>query len=530
MIAKLTIAVLLIASISARHYAMDVDYNIREIKAEEAKLLRHDPTILGTSQFLDDQNTTGWLYYYSNANPVYPDWLQMFTTGFMEGYLTYNYIWQNYENDIEYFKFQNEEIYSSQVSGFITTQLAWISAQILANPTDDFWGLVNATFSQQVGLYNGYIAAIAKNLQPHMNLTFEQFYLLTYLSDLPDVISHFNAELDLKLHTPKCSFLAKLLNDSLITSHTTWDTYTGLMRTYKVLEFNLKNDLVTTERMSFSSMPGQLTSQDDFYIMDDNKFVTETTLISYNQSVFSWIHPSTLPYWIRITVANLAYVNQEQWAFTYFNHRSGTYNNMWIVVDYNQYNNYKDNLKYAKNIIWYIEEFYVMTSAIDVTQQLLVKQGYAASYNVPYNLSIAAIAEDPTNYTNDPRAILFAKYAPGIKNLEQFEYVMRLNNYSDTHNYCQAISSRCDLNPNTTFPWGALDAKVTADWLVGNHEAWLIAGPSSENLTPFTWNNWKQFNMEGMPTTYAFDWVFMDPAKNFSMSSPLDVEFETIDI
>jgi len=362
-----------------------------------------------------------------------------------------------------------------------------------------------------------------------MNLTFEQFYYLTYMADLSDVISHFNVEMYPKVHYPRCSFLAKLLNDSLITSHTTWYGYTGLMRTYKVLEFGLRNNLVRTRKMSFSSMPGQLPSQDDFYIMDDNKFVSETTLSCGNTSVFSWIHPATLPYWIRITVANLAYENQEQWAYTYFNHRSGTYNNMWIVVDYNQYNNYKKNLKQAKNIIWFIEEFYVMTSAIDVTQQLLVPQGYAASYNVPYSPAIAAIANLSTNYTDDERAILFGKYAPGIQNLEQFEYVMRLNNYSDTHNYCEAISSRCDLNPATTIPWGALDAKVTADWLIPNHEAWIIAGPTSENVTPFSWNNWKQFNITGMPMTFAFDWVFMDPAKNFT-NSTFDVEFSTIDI
>jgi len=52
---------------------------------------------------------------------------------------------------------------------------------------------------------------------------------------------------------------------------------------------------------------------------------------------------------------------------------------------------------------------------------------------------------DPTNYTSDIRAILFDKYAPGIKDWDGFKYVMRLNNYSDTSNYCNAIAARCDL-------------------------------------------------------------------------------------
>jgi len=254
--------------------------------------------------------------------------------------------------------------------------------------------------------------------------------------------------------------------------------------------------------------------------------VTETTLGNNNPDVYGWIHANSLPYWIRITVANLAYQNQEQWAYTYFNHRSGTYNNMWIVIDFGQYQHYKSNINNAHNIIWFIEEFYSLTSAIDVTQQLLVPQGYVASYNVPYNQTLQQLSQDETNYTTDPRYFLFKKYAPGIQNLEQFEYVMRLNNLSDTHNYCQAISSRCDLNPVTTFPWGAIDAKLTTDKLIPNHESWIISGPTSQSVPVFSWNNWPEFssNITGMPMTFNFDWVFISPSNNFSVSEQNFVE------
>jgi len=56
---------------------------------------------------------------------------------------------------------------------------------------------------------------------------------------------------------------------------------------------------------------------------------------------------------------------------------------------------------------------------------------------------------------------------------------MRLNNISDTGDYCQAISSRCDLQRKTDFPRGALDCKCTDEYMVGNHEAWIIDGPTS---------------------------------------------------
>jgi len=69
---------------------------------------------------------------------------------------------------------------------------------------------------------------------------------------------------------------------------------------------------------------------------------------------------------------------------------------------------------------------------------------------------------------------------------------MRLNNYSDTHSHCQAISSRCDLEFNDTeFPFGAIDSKVTSSKLVFDHDSYIISGPTTEvNNVPFTWSNW----------------------------------------
>jgi len=174
----------------------------------------------------------------------------------------------------------------------------------------------------------------------------------------------------------------------------------------------------------------------------------------------------------------------------------------------------------ASNIIWFIEEFYNLTSQMDVTQELLVPQGYVASYNVPYNLTILQESENPTNYTNDTRAILFAKYAPGIQTWDDFVYVMRLNNYTDTGNYCEAIASRCDLN-STPAMFGAIDCKATSDSMVPNHQAWIIVGPTDEQLPPFNWDAFPTLTGDGnstagMPSLYNFPWEFIDPATNFS--------------
>jgi hypothetical protein len=411
-------AFLLIAVYSKR-YAIDVDFQVSEILDETQDVLLKDDKIIATSSFTDDRNNSGWTYYEVQTSGSYPDWAQTYSAGYMEGYLGYDLIWDtwiNQKNYMEEVKGYNGKYH--EVKEFIVNQTKWMFHMAHKNSHDHYWNLVNATLAQVIGMYDGYRAAIAKNHAHNLTMSFDDMYTLTYASDLWDVITKFTGQ-DLK--PLKCSFLMRMTNDSLYASHTTWFDYFGLLRTYKVLNFNLHNPTVKTKRMSFSSQPGYVTSQDDFYILDHNRFVAETSLESDNSAVYDYLHYDSVPYWVRITVANLVYDTQQTWTDTYFAYRSGTYNNQWLVVDFNQYNSSKGDLTQAKNIIWLVEEFYSLTSAQDVTQTLLIPQGYVASYNVPYSPAIQALSENPTNYHNDSRAILFGKYAPGIQDLNEFK-------------------------------------------------------------------------------------------------------------
>jgi len=76
---------------------------------------------------------------------------------------------------------------------------------------------------------------------------------------------------------------------------------------------------------------------------------------------------------------------------------------------------------------------------------------------------------------------------------------MRLNNISDTHHYCSAIASRCDLekNQDNEFPFGALDCKATSDTMIPYHQATIQNGPTTElGLPPFNWTHWPQYHKD----------------------------------
>lgn len=516
-------AILLIAQ--GQFYTIDGNLNIQQIDAQYADISIQPPEIAGVASFWDNRTTDGWTYYTIQTSSNFPDWYQTYSAGYMEGYLAYDLIWDTWHNNIRFTLVDdghgNKVNYPDEVTQFINNQTKWMIGQVLANPEDNYWQLVNITLAQFYGMFAGYNAALVQNNKLHLFMSIEQFYTITYASDLSDIISKFtNGGIE---HVPKCSFLLRMTNDSMFGSHTTWFFFNDLLKTYKVLDFELANPLVQTKRISYSSQPGYISSQDDYYMLDNSKFVAETSYTSNNNKVYEWIHYDSVPYWIRITVANWVYDNQSTWTEYYLRNRSGTYNNQWLVVDFEQFNNSKNDIANAENIIWMVEEFYSMESYGDVTQTLLIPQGYVASYNVPYNETIEKYCKNPTNYTDDPRAILFAKYAPNIQTIEEFQLVMRLNNHSDTGNYCQAIASRCDLQDPKAFPFGSCDCKVTSDTLIPNHQAWIQVGPTTVvDLPPFNWTNWPQYidSAKGMPAYWDFPWVYVDPQVNFTNLIP----------
>ena len=149
----------------------------------------------------------------------------------------------------------------------------------------------------------------------------------------------------------------------------------------------------------------------------------------------------------------------------FLSYRSGTHNNQWLAIDYNQYYKYQESKSEAHDIVRMVEEYYYLSSSEDVTQSLLLKQSYVASYNVPYTPAIYDVSGYANsyghNYTDDPRALIFDKYYDTVDDMASMKAILRYNNISDTGDYCSAIAPRCDLLPKGPYTFGAIDAKVT---------------------------------------------------------------------
>jgi hypothetical protein len=127
------------------------------------------------------------------------------------------------------------------------------------------------------------------------------------------------------------------------------------------------------------------------------------------------------------------------------------------------------------NFLTILEEIPGYVHSQDVTD-VLISQGYWASYNNPYFKDIADfsgntnLCEINNNFCHDgdPRSKIFKKLANNITDISTLKYVMGYNKFQSDPlslgNPCNAISCRNDLQPNKTisYPFGAIDAKISS--------------------------------------------------------------------
>ena len=86
---------------------------------------------------------------------------------------------------------------------------------------------------------------------------------------------------------------------------------------------------------------GSIASLDDFYLTSAGLATTETSLFVYDKNLFknltSFGHFIVFEP-IRVMIANRLAEFGSQWSLMFEKYNSGTYNNQWMIVDYNKIN------------------------------------------------------------------------------------------------------------------------------------------------------------------------------------------------
>jgi len=187
-----------------------------------------------------------------------------------------------------------------------------------------------------------------------------------------------------------CSVIIKVTPDlsDLYSSHTTWSSYTFMLRHFKSYNLKFNSNAVKSQKVVFSSYPGYVGSVDDWYVTSSHLVVTETTNGFFNTSLYQFVKPQSNLSWLRAVVANrfashlpaswlLILISQSalirmaasgpQWVEVFSQYNSGTYCNQWIVIDYNLFRPLRD---LPPNTLTIAEQIPGSVMSADVTSYL----------------------------------------------------------------------------------------------------------------------------------------------------------------
>ncbi|XP_075070052.1 putative phospholipase B-like 2 [Mixophyes fleayi] len=472
----------------------------------------------------DSIQDNGWAVLELETNKNYNDSFQAYAAGVAEAAVSQRLMYMHWMNTMFGYcgPYKYETPYCEKLRDYLEANLVWMQEQMEKSEDQEYWHQVRLALLQLKGLedsYNDLISFPQKKFQ----LNPFGFLLFQLGGDLEDLEAALNKSDDrLLLGSGSCSALIKLLpgNKDLLVSHVTWNTYQSMLRIIKkyTLPFRTSPNggpVVPGRVQTFSSYPGTIFSGDDFYLLSSGLVTLETTIGNSNPDLWKYIQPqNSVLEWLRNIVANRLATGGQEWTDIFKKFNSGTYNNQWMIVDYNKFN--VGHTEIPSGLLTVLEQLPGMVVAEDKSD-LLYQTGYWASYNVPYFTEIfnasgqTALVEqygDWFSYSKTPRAQIFRRNQTFVQDLSSMVNLMRYNDFlHDPLSRCascnpqqngeNAISARSDLNPaNGTYPFGAMrqrqhggtDMKVTSYEFAKQHKMIAVNGPTWDQVPPFQWS------------------------------------------
>jgi hypothetical protein len=180
----------------------------------------------------------------------------------------------------------------------------------------------------------------------------------------------------------------------------------------------------------------------------------------------------------------------------------------------------------SEGLLTVFEEVPGLTHTADMTSALL-KDGYWASYNIPYFHDIAVASgyakfceKDYTFcYNTAPRATIFKQHQESVKDLASGDWILSYNNFqhdaASLNDSCNTIACRGDLEPNkeSQGAFGALDTKVSSVVNAKRFPGYAPViqarnGPTHQQQPVFCWSqmgaNEKLYVHNGQPDCFDF--------------------------
>jgi hypothetical protein len=510
-------------------------------------------SVVAWGQLINKQQEDGWMHLEISTHTSFPDHVQAEAAGFAEGYLTRNIVYEYYK------EFFSTEL-CKDIQGFcdwlrikVKENNQFISSMVeRADPSDEYWHITSMFYKQIDGLKMGWTQRntdLGLDIPEDFDVEYG-FDMINYMADLWDYMEIFKMEKDVtvsdeqKTKRPTCSVMIKYVPEAkdLYVGHNAWHEYQAMG--YRFLKkYNLpykrsasSDDIIPGHTMSMSSYAGTIFSLDDFVVLSSGLVSTETTLNIYDKNIYkSCDHKKQVFEPARVMTANRLATSGKIWTDLIARYNSGTYNNQWMVIDYNMLKNGNVGMS---DLLWVYEQLPGLAWASDQTH-MIRRRGYWGSYNRAFYKDAfeasgaANMTEqygDYFSYKNTVRAKIMSRDHVKIKNKTTMAEFMRYNDFENDEfaqfegcskpNPAGSIANRLDialpdseceisefdpmLAVNT--PYGALDMKFTTKAMAGRLEFMAVAGPThNDKMPPFDWNTTKLTNKPYFAPIKRFD-------------------------
>lgn len=319
--------------------------------------------------YKDSIYENGWAQIEVETQRAYPDFVQAYGAGILEGSLTWNNIYNQWRNTIGS-SCERDDI-SQKFCLWLRKLLTdnYVRIKSMAEELgvhDHYWYQIGLYYNQLEGIETGYQRG-AKRARSDLEeeIPFADLLLMNAAADIHDLKIYFENFVLTTNDTdsesaggkhfflPSATMLTRIFrtDDSpswqLLFGHSTAASYSSMLRIQKRYKFhyhfspNQRTNTVPGVDITFTGYPGILGSTDDFYIIKGRQVQSIVAGVGIrNENLDLWRSVNveeSVPLAARVMSANRISQNRRTWAKAMSRHPS-TGSKQWITIDLNKFN------------------------------------------------------------------------------------------------------------------------------------------------------------------------------------------------
>ncbi|KAL0125168.1 hypothetical protein PUN28_004360 [Cardiocondyla obscurior] len=454
---------------------------------------------------------SGWSIIEIETSSKYPDTVQAYAAGLLEGSLTWQIIHHHWQNTVNVVcgKWPSE---CQNMMRFLRENAIVVRerAESLA-PTDPFWHMVRLFYIQLDGLEAGWRFAVRRSRNDQAEMNKEDFLWLTMAADLPDFEQALNNSESYRDYVKGMIFLKNLPREGqdplMAIGHTTAAPYAKMLRllkkytfNYHVLPISKTSTPVPNRSIIMSSYPGALSSHDEFYLIhekDRELIIAGTPLTITDNNWWNFMNAKDqVMSSVRVMAANHLAVNGHSWSQSMSMQNDADIARQWVTMEPRD------------SIVCLVKQLPGLIRTADVSERFVKSEALWTIGDEVHFRETNVIDENK----KEDEDMMKSELQNNITIVEQFWRLMR--DYSHEKSIIENEDQAKILTNGGNFekynlPFGIIDMKIVLADVNGVKSFEVTSGPNVMGYTQiFQWSTtFPNVSHVGHPDIFDFDSV-----------------------